>query len=132
MQLFTYGTLMFPEVWKRISVGQLPSEPATLHGYACYRVRDAVYPGIIQSEENSLVPGLVYRDLDEETLFELDTYESDFYKRLPVQVVTEDGEKIDCQAYVVPELRREMLTDEPWDPEWFHQHELQKYLYGEI
>ena len=50
MNLFTYGTLMFPEVWQRIGVGDFSSIPATLPGFAIFRVRDAVFPGIVRAQ----------------------------------------------------------------------------------
>jgi gamma-glutamylcyclotransferase (GGCT)/AIG2-like uncharacterized protein YtfP len=130
MHLFTYGTLMFPEVWRRIAVREAVSERATLNGFAIYRVRDAVFPGIIRAREVDRVQGVLYRDLDDEMLFELDAYESDFYRREPVWVTTDTGEHIECQAYVVPPSRREMLTSEPWDREWFEKHKLESYLNG--
>lgn len=130
MRLFTYGTLMFPEVWERIALPCYPSQPAKLPGYAIFRVLDAVYPGIVRSEATSFVNGVVYEGLDEEALLELDTYESRFYERQTVNVTLEDGEQCSCQAYVVPEQRRERLSAEAWDPQWFRTHELQRYLHG--
>jgi gamma-glutamylcyclotransferase (GGCT)/AIG2-like uncharacterized protein YtfP len=130
MRLFTYGTLMFPEVWQRISIGVVPAEPAVLRGYAMYRVKDAVYPGIIRAESASEVRGQVYTDLDEDTLFELDTYESSFYQRLPVRVTLASDEEVECHAYIVPDSRRDLLTTEPWDSEWSRMNELDRYLNG--
>lgn len=130
MHLFTYGTLMFPEVWQRISIEIFPGQPAVVRGYSIYRVKDAVYPGIIAGEPENEVQGMIYFDLDDDTLFELDTYESSFYERLPVKAVTPNGEELDCHAYVVPASRRDLLTSESWDAEWFRAHELDKYLNG--
>lgn len=130
MHLFTYGTLTFPEVWDRISIGMFPSRPAILRGYSMFRVKDAVYPGIIRSDTGSEVHGVLYDDLDEDTLFELDTYESSFYDRLPVKVVVENDAEVECHAYVVPDSRKDLLTNESWDKEWFRAHELQRYLNG--
>jgi gamma-glutamylcyclotransferase (GGCT)/AIG2-like uncharacterized protein YtfP len=130
MHLFAYGTLTFPEVWRRISVGMFPSRSAVLRGYSMFRVKDAVYPGIICSDPSCEVRGILYDDLDEDTLFELDTYESSFYNRLPVNVMVADGTEVECHAYVVPESRRDMLTNEAWDKEWFRAHELDRYLNG--
>src|SRR5690606_33581945 len=130
MRLFTYGTLTFPEVWQRISVRTFPARAAVLKGYSMFRVKDAVYPGIIQSDAASEVHGLLHEDLDEDTLFELDTYESSFYQRLPVEVVTEDGAVVECHACIVPASRRQFLPDEPCDSEWFRGHELHRYLTG--
>lgn len=130
MNLFTYGTLTFPEVWKRIAVVEAESEPAKLNGFAIFRVRDAVFPGMRRAREVDSVPGLLYRNLDEETLFELDTYESDFYRRETVWVTTKDEQAIECQAYVVPASHYNMLTEELWDADWFAENELEKYLRG--
>lgn len=121
---------MFPEVWQRISIGLVSSQPATLRGYSMFRVKDAVYPGITCCDFATEVRGVVYLDLDEDTLFELDTYESSFYERLPVKAILEDGCEIECHAYIVPPSRRDMLTGETWDANWFRTHELDKYLNG--
>ena len=129
MNLFTYGTLMFPEVWHRIDVGDFPSEPATLPGFAIYRVKDAVFPGMVRAEPDSHVEGIVYRDLTDDALFELDAYESDFYDRIPVIAAGQHG-LIDCTAYVVPNSHRSALTNQPWSREWFAEHQLERYLNG--
>ena len=130
MNLFTYGTLMFPEVWQRIGISASDSEPATLKGYAAYRLRDAVFPGIVEAAADDLVEGVLYHNLDEETLFELDAYESDLYDRSAVQVVTADGTLVESQSYVIPNNRRQALSDERWDPKRFEERELVKYLNG--
>jgi len=130
MHLFTYGTLTFPEVWQRIAVQEAVAERAELTGFAIYRVRDAVFPGIVRASQEDVVAGVLYRDLDDETMFELDAYESDFYRRDTVSVVTQMGESQECQVYIVPESRRDMLTDEPWDAKWFAEHKLESYLNG--
>jgi gamma-glutamylcyclotransferase (GGCT)/AIG2-like uncharacterized protein YtfP len=130
MNLFTYGTLMFPEVWKRIDIGEFDSTPATLQGFACYRVREAVFPGIVRSNRTDQVRGVVYLNLDEHTLFEIDTYESGLYKREQVEVTLDDGTVLPCFVYVVPDSRREALTDEPWNADAFEERELEAYLNG--
>lgn len=129
MNLFTYGTLMFPEVWDRIALGKFPSQAASLPGFAIYRIRDAVFPGIVRSNPDDQVNGRIFFDLDDEAMFELDAYESDLYDRIPVIAITEEG-PVECSAYVIPESRRVALTDETWDAEWFRQHKLEKYLHG--
>ena len=120
---------MFPEVWQRIHVGEFPSLPATLPGFAIYRLKEAVFPGIVRAEPNAQVSGLLYFNLDEDALFELDAYESDLYDRIGVIAATDNG-LVESTAYVIRESRREALTNEVWDPKWFEQHELAKYLHG--
>jgi gamma-glutamylcyclotransferase (GGCT)/AIG2-like uncharacterized protein YtfP len=45
--LFTYGTLMFPEVWRVVVAKNFETTPAQLPGYEIFRVAGALYPGII-------------------------------------------------------------------------------------
>ena len=128
--LFTYGTLMFPQVWERIGIGDFTSTPATLPGFAIYRVRDAVFPGIVRASTKDCVKGVMYLGLDEETLFEIDTYESGLYEREEVTATLANGEVVQCSAYVIPNSRCQALTDEPWDSARFEKEELEKYLNG--
>lgn len=44
--LFTYGSLMFENVWRRVVSGRYRSTPATLHGYRRQRVRGEDYPAL--------------------------------------------------------------------------------------
>ena len=128
MHLFAYGTLRFPQVWRRIGLGEYASEPATLSGYSILRVKDSVVPGIIRSGVEDHVTGVLFRNIDEQTWFELDTYESSLYRRQSVTVINTEGEQVVCEAYIVPPKARGLLTEEFWDAEWFEQHELARYL----
>ena len=130
MSLFAYGTLMFAEVWQRIGIGEFQSQPATLKGFAVYRLCDSVLPGMLQTSDSDQTSGLIYHGLDEDTLFELDAYESDLYQRIAVQATAIDGRAIECQAYVIPKSHRQAVSDEPWDATWFEQHELKNYRRG--
>lgn len=60
------------------------------------------------------IPGLLYLDLDADSLERLDQFESDFYQRRPITVTTGDGQQLAAEAYVVPEENRHLLTAEPW------------------
>jgi len=130
MDLFTYGTLMFAEVWQRIGIEQPTGQPATLPGYAIYRIRDALIPGIIHTSPRDHVRGVLYQGLDATTLEELDVYESDLYQRAIVQVRRLDSSLIECQTYVIPLVNRTVLSREIWDADWFQQHALAQYLEG--
>jgi gamma-glutamylcyclotransferase (GGCT)/AIG2-like uncharacterized protein YtfP len=128
MNLFTYGTLMFPEVWQTVVGRDFASLPATLRGHQIFRVAGAVYPGIIKLSPppspfppppSTPVPGILYLNLDDESLTHLDQFESDFYQRRPITVTADDGQLLAAEAYVVPEESRHLLTDEVWTAEGF-------------
>lgn len=148
MHLFTYGTLMFPEVWRAvlgdILVGRdFASTPAHLSGYQIFRVASALYPGITAaispptsrggattpppsgSQPSSLssppfaVPGLLYLDLDAAALARLDAFEGPEYIRQTVTVTCDDGRELAAEAYIVPAENRHLLTNEIWTAEDF-------------
>jgi gamma-glutamylcyclotransferase (GGCT)/AIG2-like uncharacterized protein YtfP len=141
MHLFTYGTLMFPEIWQAVDCPddtgrQFATLPATLLGYQIFRVADAVYPGIIacvpppspsDSQPTTLnsqptsVPGILYLDVDPETIARLDRFEDDFYRRQPITVNTDDGRELAAEAYIIPVDQRHLLTAEPWTAEEFEK-----------
>lgn len=63
--IFTYGSLMYPEVMYRIVEGQdYKTEPALLKGYSRLQVRGAVYPGLTKDESKS-VQGVLYFNISE-------------------------------------------------------------------
>ena len=119
MHVFTYGTLMFPQVWQAVVGREFRAVGAVLAGYAIYRVQDAVFPGITASDAGGCVCGVVYLDVDHASLVRLDRFEDDFYERRTVHVACDDGEARDAEAYVVPQERRAVLTNDPWQADEF-------------
>lgn len=130
MHLFTYGTLMFPEVWRIVVCKNFETTPANLPGHEIYRVRNALYPGIIKCDSPpssptsdpgplTSVPGLLYHNLDPASLARLDAFEGPEYIRQTITVTCNDGRELEAGAYIVPPERRELLTDEIWTAEDF-------------
>ena len=64
----------------RITGRRLPSEPATLEGFARSMLRGEAYPGIAPAA-GARTPGTLYSGLDPESLALLDRFESDLYER---------------------------------------------------
>jgi gamma-glutamylcyclotransferase (GGCT)/AIG2-like uncharacterized protein YtfP len=128
MNLFAYGTLMFPEVWERVVGRAFAAERATISGFAVRRVVDDVYPVLIHADKNSGVAGLVFRNIDHDTLARLDDYESDFYQRLEVIATLSNSESLACHAYVLPEHNRDAAGAETWNADEFTVHSLARYL----
>ena len=121
---------MFPAVWRRIFDFDVDGQPATLHGYAIFQIKDSPLPGIVPAGEKSQVRGTIYEKLDEETIHDLDAYESRFYQRHRVEVILGNGTVKRCETYVVAQSQRSLLTDMTWDAAWFEQHALKEYLRG--
>jgi gamma-glutamylcyclotransferase (GGCT)/AIG2-like uncharacterized protein YtfP len=118
MHVFTYGTLMFPEVWQVVG-RSYESVEGTAAGFEVFRVCDAVFPGIIAGTGECSVPGVVYLDVHTESLDRLDRFEDDFYERRAISVDCSDGQRRVAEAYIVPPKHRSLLTNEPWGRESF-------------
>jgi gamma-glutamylcyclotransferase (GGCT)/AIG2-like uncharacterized protein YtfP len=114
--VFTYGSLMFAEVWSRVVTGRYRSVDGTLRDHARHAVRDQDYPGMIELP-GAVTEGLVYFDVSDEDLERLDRFEGDDYRRAVVTVVGIDGVTYPCGTYLY--LPHERLLDTPWQPEAF-------------
>lgn len=114
MHVFTYGTLMFPEVWKAVVGREFEAVEGKAPGFAIFRVVDAVFPGIMKVSSDDSVPGVVYLDVDQGSIHRLDLFEDDFYERQALWVTCDDGQRRAAEAYVVPPQNGHVLTDEIW------------------
>ncbi len=124
--VFTYGTLMFPEVVEALTGEQLIPVPATLTGFARYAIKNACYPGIV-NDINASVDGVVYREVSNNTLQVFDWFEAEIYERLPVKVDIQE-QKLEAFAYVVSEKFRRNLDSVPWQPEIFLEQHSTRYI----
>lgn len=121
MNVFTYGTLMFPQIWERVTGRPATAVRGRVTGFSIYRVEDAEFPGIIAAAaaDGEAVEGVLYLDVDAASLAPLDAFENDFYRREVVLVDCDDGRRREGEAYVVPEDRRAVLTSEVWQADAF-------------
>jgi gamma-glutamylcyclotransferase (GGCT)/AIG2-like uncharacterized protein YtfP len=127
MRLFCYGTLMFPEVMKRLGGGHFDGVAASLDDYGCYTVNGHAFPGIV-CETGAVTHGLVYAGIGDSLLRKLDRYEGDFYERVRVCVTDPQGRPLQAWAYVIPAARRDILSKQAWDRQTFERQYLKSYL----
>jgi gamma-glutamylcyclotransferase (GGCT)/AIG2-like uncharacterized protein YtfP len=125
--LFCYGSLEFAEVMREVTGRSFAAEPATLEGFARYRVRDADYPGLVP-EPGAQTSGTLYRALDAASLAALDRFEGALYERRTLDVRTGDGGRAAAQVYVVREAHRHTLSREPWDKQTFARESLSGFV----
>lgn len=123
--VFTYGSLMFAEVWRPLVSGRYPSEPAVLAGYRRFAVPGVAYPGIVAAP-GAEVAGLLYRDVGADDLARLDRFEGAEYRRDALPVTLADGSVLVAETYVWLDHGR--LSDAAWLPDAFRLREfLQTY-----
>ena len=117
---------MLPDVMKAVTGRTFPSRTAVLEGYARYRFKRRVYPGLV-SEAGGRVEGVLYLNLDGRSLALLDEFEGPWYKKATVRVAPECGGLL-CQSYLVADNCRKLLGREYWDVERFMRDHLKTYL----
>ncbi len=115
MDLFAYGTLMDPAVWSRVVQEKCDNRSAVLHGYEARRLRGVKFPGLVECD-GGITTGLVYFDVSAAALARLDAYEDDFYERVPVPVILEDGTTHQAEAYLILAAHRDVVLPEKWLP----------------
>ncbi|MGI9239975.1 MAG: gamma-glutamylcyclotransferase family protein [Verrucomicrobiales bacterium] len=131
MNIFAYGSLMIPDVWEAVTGETHRSSPGQIEGFIRRTVRGASYPGIIACEggrASEAIDGAIYYDVDPDSLAALDSFESDFYTRVPVMAEDGSGSAVSCQVYLVPPENAHLLSGEVWDLERFRAEHLAAFL----
>lgn len=116
MHIFTYGSLMFPEVWRRVVRGHYRSAPATVRDHARFVVKGETYPGMVSAADET-VRGIVYFDVAPHDVDALDAFEGEDYRRIDLQASLDSGETITAGTYIY--LNPARLTQARWQPETF-------------
>ena len=70
--VFTYGTLMFKDIWTRLITNDYEQEQATLNGYIRKAVIGETYPVIYKGSENNSVAGKLYLNVSSKEVAILD------------------------------------------------------------
>lgn len=122
VNVFTYGSLMFPQVWRRVVRGDYRSAAAVLDGHARYALAGETYPGAI-ARAGARIAGIVYFDVSEADVAALDAFEGSEYRRDRVRVRLASGEAADAHTYIY--LLPQKLSESLWLPETF---QMQRFL----
>jgi gamma-glutamylcyclotransferase (GGCT)/AIG2-like uncharacterized protein YtfP len=126
MNVFTYGSLMFDQVWSRVVSGSYRRADAVLRGHERRAVRGETYPGVIAAAGAS-VTGVVYFDVDAPDLARLDDFEGAPYERRSV-LLDLGGEELPAEVYLIRDHDR--LEPAPWDVAGFERAGIFEFLTG--
>lgn len=127
MKLFTYGSLMFPEVWNRVTGQPLTGLPATLQGHAARCLRGESYP-VLVPDLSATTCGILYTDVSPQAMQRLDQFEGRFYERVPVSVATESGQSEEAWTYRAANPSHPDILPELWDAAEFASKNLHIFL----
>lgn len=123
--VFVYGTLLFPEITKKLTGKTFKISPAELPGYKLYCVKNSDYPAIIR-QKDSVTEGLVLENVDEFSLNIISFYEGDEYEKEKV-TVNLNGKATDALTFVWVH-GSEFLENKEWDFRGFEKSGLEHYL----
>lgn len=127
--VFTYGSLVVPEVWTLVAGRPNDSEGARLAGYRRRLLFAAPYPGIAERSGEE-VDGVLWHGVDPEQLARLDAFEGEIYDRRVLEVTTAADRSRSAATYVLGQAHHHLLSAEPWDEARFRAGELDRYLEG--
>lgn len=128
--IFTYGSLMYPEVWQQLVKGNYDSCQANLNGYHRKCIHQQDYPAIFQDEASSenQILGRVYFDVSPDDQVTLDTFEGEEYARLTERLFVPDLGEIEVEVYTIKPDFLHRVTEKDWDVEEFELEGLQRFL----
>jgi gamma-glutamylcyclotransferase (GGCT)/AIG2-like uncharacterized protein YtfP len=124
--LFGYGTLTIPEVVEALTGRSVTFTPATAQGFARYRLKGRIYPGIVEAQGET-TPGVLYTNLDSELMRLLNAYEDEIYQTAVIPVRT-NGHVHRSIAYIIPSRHSDHLSRDGWDPEQFMDQHGRQYI----
>ena len=125
MNVFTYGSLMFPAVWQKVVRGDYRSSVASIHGFRRVCVRDGSHPALIISPRAAPIVGRVYFGVSAEDVSRLDYFETHNYERVTVAITVDSNAKA-AQAYLAVNMA--LLADTDWNENTFEQSGLPVFL----
>ena len=124
---FTYGSLMWADIMARVCGREFASEPASLADHRRHPVRGQDYPGL-RAAPGGLVPGRLYRDVDEAAWARLDAFEGDEYERADVVVTLAGGATLAAQVYRFRAEFLPRLLPGDWDADAFEREGRARFM----
>lgn len=127
--LFTYGSLMFSEVFENIVRNQYEHAAGHVHHFKRTCIRNGHYPVVLPSRQAEALLGVVYFDVSVPDLRRLDAFEGDYYQRQTTTAqLRTTGQCLDVALYVLKPRYRYLATQREWSPEEFQRRHQAHFL----
>lgn len=126
MHLFTYGSLMFPQVWTTVVRGNYQKQPARLHGHQRRSIKGETYPAAVAASAADFIDGQLYMNISSEDMRRLDNFEGDDYEKIEAPVTLSGSSVVMAAVYLYRHLER--LEAQEWDVQWFKREGVKIFL----
>lgn len=127
MDVFVYGTLLFPEVRDRVLVGRYPVRPAAVAGWRRRRIEGEVHP-VAVPEAGAAIPGEVLVGVEPADVARLDAFEGEDYRRATATASFAQGGEGRVELYVLRPGAAIRPAHGDWDPAEFRRSGLEVFL----
>ncbi len=127
INIFTYGSLMFNQVWRQVVKGNYKSKPGILIGYERRALKGEIHPCLIKGSPANKLEGIVYINVVDSDVQILDRFEGSEYKKVKETCLLRNGAKVETETYVW-NGSLEWVSLEPWDAERFEKEEIQLFI----
>lgn len=126
INVFTYGSLMYPDIFEQVT-GSLPvSLPAVAHNWLRHGLANRAYPGAMPSDlDDAVIEGVLWLDLTPAALSALDEFEGHEYRRIAIEVKADNG--LTHRAYIYQWLLRDQVQGS-WDLVDFETNHRQRFV----
>lgn len=128
--IFTYGSLMFREVWQSIVKHEYQSQTSWLDGFRRTCIQDDNYPVVLPRAGQKDLEGVLYFSVKSSDITRLDRFEGEYYFRRKIRPkILVDGtlKSVEADLYVLKPKYSELATLRPWDPEFFAARHLKQF-----
>ena len=126
--LFTYGSLMFDQVWSLLINHDYQRSYGILNGFIRKAVINEHYPVVFRTSDTDRVEGLLYYNLRDADFRKLDAFEGEFYRRQQETIVLPQGLEIDAEVYVLKNSYLHIASEHAWDPDRFLQEGMRLFI----
>ena len=113
INVFTYGSLMYPSIWSRVASGHYRHTEGCIIGYRRVVIRDRVHPALISGDKE--IWGVIWFRVSQSDLEKLDEFEGIYYRRDQIKAKTSGGRSVPCHVYTWKEDYRSLLLEKDWD-----------------
>lgn len=121
LNLFAYGTLMDPEIMRKVALELPRREPGILRDHERKALRGRTYPGL-RPKLGGSVEGILYWEVPPPAWERLDRFEGEMYIRTEVAVLVRGGRMVAAWTYRIASGFEGELEDMEWDFVGFVRH----------
>jgi len=126
LNIFAYGSLMYPVIWEKVVSGHYISCRAQLNNYRRLQIRGETFPAVVPGAGS--VRGVLYFHINSGDIALLDQFEGEYYQRTDGDVVLEGGIRMPAAFYCFKDAYAPMLLEKDWNPDEFANKNLKQFM----